>query len=163
MFLGLTTSKKKRENWRKIRDLLETISEMQNDLKENADMFRAIFCVSPVAMLVVEVSTGLILDVNNTFTELSGLCRENVIGKTVYEVGLYTNSYERTEVVAKILDEGYIKHYPVSFIVRGVPTECFLSSKLLQRGGKQIMISVVDVAEIYNKRISGVKNDQERS
>lgn len=151
----IISSKQKQENWNKIRELLETIKQMQSDLQESASMFKAIFCVSPVAMLVVEVSSGVIIDVNGAFEELSGRPRDSVVGRTVYETGLYENPNQRSEIVAKILDEGYVRHYPVSFMVKGEPTECFLSSKLLQRGGKKIMISVVDIAEIYQKRVNG--------
>lgn len=150
------TSKQKRENWNKIRELLETIKQMQSDLQESASMFKAIFCVSPVAMLVVEVSSGVIIDVNKAFEELSGNSRDSVINRTVYDVGFYKHPDQRTEVVAEILDKGFIRHYPISFLIQGVPTRCFLSSKLLQRGGKQIMISVVDVAEIYQKRMDSI-------
>lgn len=145
--------KKKRAGWERIRDLIVQIEEQQGLLAEDAQMFRAIFCVSPTPMLVVGVEDAIIQQVNTAFVELTGYTEYEAVGKTIYDLALYEDYNQRAYIVSKILDEGYIKKEPVSFRMKnGAIRKCFLSSKVYARKGKKLMISVVDVAENAKKR-----------
>lgn len=142
--------KKREERWEKISDLLVKISEMQNELKENAAMFKAIFCINPIAMVIVGLDDAVLYDANSTFEELSGYKLIDSIGKSVYELGLYVDVDDRHRIVAKIIENGFVRHEPVKFIMQdGRTHECLLSSKVIVRGGKKLIVSaIVDSNEI---------------
>lgn len=146
--------KKKRENWEKIQELLVQIECQQNMLAEDAEMFRAIFSVSPIPMLVVCVEDATVRQVNDAFVRFTGYGMNEVVGKTIYELSLYETPSDRALVVANILDKGFVLQTPVSFRMKdGVIRKCYLSSKIYSRKGKKMMISVVDIAENMHRRI----------
>lgn len=146
--------RRKRENWERIQELIVRLEEQQNMLAEDAEMFRAIFCVSPIPMLVVGVEDAIIKQVNESFAELTGYGINEVVGRTIYALDLYETPADRAIVVSKILDKGFIKQTPISFRMKdGTIRKCFLSSKVYSRKGKKLMISVVDIAENLHRRI----------
>lgn len=146
--------RRKRDNWEKIKELIVRIEEQRSLLAEDAEMFRAIFCVSPTPMLVVGVDDAIIKQVNTSFVELTGYEEDEAVGKSIYDLSLYEDPEQRSVVVSKILDAGYIKQVPINFRMKdGRIRQCFLSSKVYSHKGKKLMISVVDIAENLHRRI----------
>jgi PAS domain S-box-containing protein len=136
--------KKKRNEWEKIKDLLAKIACMQLELQESANMFRAIFCINPVSMLVVGIDDSVIYEINSMFEEMSGYNRSEVIGRTVYDLNLYLDIDNRHRIVSKIIDKGFIRNEEVKYRVKnGEIKDCLLSSKVIIRGGKRLLLSVI--------------------
>ena len=144
-FMFIPSVKRRYERWRKIETLLRKIAALQQELNENAVMFKAIFCINPVAMLLVGLDDGVIKDANNAFLEESGYRREDILEKNVLDINLYDDPRQRVRVVSKIITEGYIRSEPVVFRdARGVKRNCLLSSKVIVRKGKKTLLSVVE-------------------
>jgi PAS domain S-box-containing protein len=136
--------RKKRNEWEKIKDLLAKIACMQLELQESANMFRAIFCINPVSMLVVGVDDSVIYEINSMFEEMSGYSRSEVIGKTIYDLNLYLNIDDRYKIVSKIIDKGFIRNEEVKYRIKnGEIRDCLLSSKVITKGGKRLLLSVI--------------------
>ena len=70
------------------------------------ELFAAVFQRNPEAMSLSRVSDGLLVDVNLTWAMLTGYSREEVIGKTSLELGLWENPAHRDEAVDSLKDEG---------------------------------------------------------
>ena len=52
---------------------------------------------------------GRIIDVNPVFEEVWGYTREEAIGRTSLELGLYSNPADRTKMVSELKDKGQVK------------------------------------------------------
>src|SRR5687768_13674327 len=63
-------------------------------LQRSQERFAAIFRASPVAIIIRSLVDGRFRDVNNSFLEMTGYTREEVIGRTPSEVGLWSWSPE---------------------------------------------------------------------
>jgi len=59
-------------------------------LRESELKFRSLFDLSPQAIAVTEVETGRLIDVNYTFCELTKYSKEEILGRTTTELGLYS-------------------------------------------------------------------------
>lgn len=78
---------------------------------------RAIFQNSPIPILVSKISDGTIIDVNAAWCELFGFNKEEIIGKTTIELGLWEDETRRDVLqrITKATDEQTFHNEPVSF------------------------------------------------
>lgn len=127
-----------------LRQLTETLIDKDQALKENAAMFKAMFCINPAAMVLVDAESGMILEANQAFTEMCGYTYEEAVGKTVYDLNLYANPADRPPIISAILAQGFIKNEPVTYHLKdGSLLPCLLSSKMIYKDNKKLMLSVI--------------------
>lgn len=69
-------------------------------------VFRAVFDTAPSAMIFTRLDTGVCVDVNEGFCRLSGFDRDDLIGRTSSELGLWVNPADREELLRRLDHEG---------------------------------------------------------
>jgi diguanylate cyclase (GGDEF)-like protein/PAS domain S-box-containing protein len=74
-------------------------------LRESEERYRIAFQTSQDAINITRLSDGLYLEVNQAFLDLSGYERDEVIGRTADELGIWANSFDREKMV-EILSAG---------------------------------------------------------
>jgi PAS domain S-box-containing protein len=74
-------------------------------LQLSEDKFHRAFQASPDAIAISALATGRFIDVNEGFVRLGGYAREEVIGRTSLELGLWADPEQRASVV-QALREG---------------------------------------------------------
>jgi PAS domain S-box-containing protein len=80
------------------------VSERERALlavRQSQDRYRAAFAASPDALIVSRLSDGCYLEVNDTFVELSGYCRDELIGHTSVEMHIWPDEPTRAAFVAE--------------------------------------------------------------
>jgi PAS domain S-box-containing protein len=80
-------------------------------LRGSEAKLRAAFQNGPDTLFLTTVEEGRIVDVNGAFEGLFGYSREEAIGKTTRELGLYADPSERDKVVAEIKAAGRIANF----------------------------------------------------
>ena len=75
-------------------------------LRRSEELFSTVFRASPAAIVISELDTGRIVDVNDAFVQSRGFTREEVIGRTSVEAGLWDRNEDREALVADIRREG---------------------------------------------------------
>lgn len=91
-----------------LRDITER-KKVEKQLRENEQKYTTIFDNSPFAMILAQSSTGVIVNVNDSFLTLSEFSRAEVIGKNIIELGqtntnLPQNLLERLKKQVSITD-----------------------------------------------------------
>src|SRR5215208_7394129 len=71
---------------------LRTVEQPDEALRQSQERFAAIFRASPVAIIIRSLVDGRFRDVNDSFLEMTGYSREEVVGRTPSEVGLWAGS-----------------------------------------------------------------------
>jgi PAS domain S-box-containing protein len=61
-------------------------------LRRSDERFRALFDISPSAIYIANLTTGLVEDVNAQFEELTGYRREHVVGRSIAELELWVDT-----------------------------------------------------------------------
>lgn len=79
---------------------------LQDDITTTKNHFQTIFSVSPGAVLISTVKDGKIVEVNDTFTQITGFESAEAIGKTTSELGLWQNTTDREKLVNDIQNFG---------------------------------------------------------
>lgn len=68
----------------------------------SAERFERLFLGAPEAMSISTLDTGRLLQVNEAFCRAFGLRRDEMLGRTSREIGLWTNLAARDDIVARI-------------------------------------------------------------
>jgi PAS domain S-box-containing protein len=71
-------------------------------VRANESKFRNIFDHSPVAIGIGDVDKGILYDVNNAMLELFGLDREEIIGRSISEVGIIMNHEDDEQIMREL-------------------------------------------------------------
>ena len=78
------------------------------DLARSQEHFKTLFNWTPSAVGISTVAEGRFLDANKGFSRLTGYSREEIIGSTTLELGLWADPSERAIVLREIQEQGYV-------------------------------------------------------
>jgi len=132
-----------------VREMAEAIDVREDHLRESEERFRLLFSLNPDATLLVRADSGVIVDVNEVFLRESGYAREDVLGRTTLEIGVWRDKAQRDEFFATIREKKTISNIliPLSGIVAA--EEGLLSATLVEIGGESFILSMVrDISEV---------------
>jgi PAS domain S-box-containing protein len=146
-----------RDSWGRIRyfdAIIEDITkrkQAEDALKQSEEKFKKAFHSSPVAMRLIELESGRMVDVNEYFLKLVGYSREEVIGHTTRELDILREKEEAHLERVRILKEtGRITDLEIKVYTReGEERICLMSSELLLLDGKEYSLSALkDITEL---------------
>lgn len=113
------------------------------------DLFAKAFRVSPAALWISELTSGVALDVNESFLRITGYSREDVIGQTTVSLGLWTDASARQEAVEALLTNREVRDWEFQFHKKsGEVREGLVSAEIAEIDGKEcLLVSCSDITE----------------
>ncbi|MDK2980565.1 MAG: hypothetical protein PWQ55_912 [Chloroflexota bacterium] len=110
--------------------------------QESENRFSQIFHDNPAPMLITQIKDGLIVDVNATFTELMGYTREEMLGNSVLDLGIWADPNDR-KLMRKLLDKnGEVNNLEVKYHNKSDETRYLITSiEVIQRDNKPYLLS----------------------
>ncbi|MDO9024913.1 EAL domain-containing protein [Zwartia sp.] len=96
--------------------LLTELAARQETLRESEARYRTIFRTSPDAVSITRLRDGRYIDINDGFSKIFGWEREQVIGKTSLELGIWALRSDRTAFMDIIQKQGSCQRYEVRFV-----------------------------------------------
>jgi len=134
--------------------LLETIAErtwaavekmrIDKALRESQERFSKAFNSGPLVFTLSSLKDGRLVEVNDTFVEVTGYSREEAIGKTSIELGLWTSDKDRDEEMDKVRNAGQVRNLEYSFRTRnGEEIIGILSAEKIEIGGEPFALTVI--------------------
>lgn len=116
---------------------------------KNKDLFYQCFNLNPIPAAITTIDEGVLVDVNESFCALSGYTRQDLIGKTVHDLGLWVDAEHRQDVIREGLDGGVVKNREVQFRdASGVIHDCLLFVKVFDYDARPHFLSMaVDFSE----------------
>ncbi len=123
--------------------------EMEEALRESRESFSRIFRLSPVASAISEWNDGHYLDVNEAFVQTTGFTREEVLGRTSVELGIWRGHQLRTHIVAELDEIQVFSNREFTFRRKdGQIRQGLFSAAAVDFGGRKCLLSlVVDITE----------------
>lgn len=106
--------------------------------------FREIFRAAPDAMTLVRAADATYLDVNEAFEEMTGYCRQDVLGRTSRDIGLWAEPARREDMFRLLVREGKLRNF--DYVMRrrdGSTLHTALSAGTLRLAGEHCYLFVI--------------------
>jgi PAS domain S-box-containing protein len=118
------------------RDITER-RQTEARLTESEEKFRKAFMTGTDAFYIATLNEGLLLEVNNRFEEMFGYTREDAIGKTTIQVGLWASPVDRARMVSEAKSQGFVRNMELRGRRKGGDLfPLLISENLLQESGE---------------------------
>jgi PAS domain S-box-containing protein len=113
------------------------------------ERFFKVFQTSPVAIILRTLSEGTVIDVNASYTELVGFPREELIGHTVHELGLWVDPTQGERVLERLRRRGTVRNVEGRFRRKsGDVRDVLIWGELAEIQGQTVVIGmIVDITE----------------
>ncbi len=117
-------------------------------LRKSEEKFSKAFRQSPMAFTLSSIRDHRYIDVNETFERLTGWHRDEVIGRTALDIGLWTRD-EGVDLAKLLLSEGSVRNVEARFRMRDGSVRIGLSTaEVIELNGEPCMLAVTaDITE----------------
>jgi two-component system, cell cycle sensor histidine kinase and response regulator CckA len=113
-------------------------------LRESEQRFSKAFSLSPAPMVISDILTGRFIDVNEQWLRMLEHTREETIGRTSYEQGIWDDPTTRTRLGKRLKEEGSFQDEPIRFITKsGAVRDALWSAETVNLGGSEVMLSLI--------------------
>ncbi|NJP09797.1 MAG: PAS domain S-box protein [Leptolyngbyaceae cyanobacterium RU_5_1] len=133
-----------------------SFDQVKTALQESKEKFTKIFRTSPDPIVISTLAEGQYLEVNESFLKLSGLSREEVIGHTAFELGIWASPEERQRFTQALQEMGNIQGLELTLCNQfGNYITVLVSCEVIELDGRQCILAI-------SKDISDYKQAEEK-
>lgn len=120
--------------------------QVEADLRVSEEKFARLFQSSPAGVAVSRIDNGQFIDTNRAYTRLAGYSREELIGHTVSDLGLFAPE-SRAGIAAQLQRGALLRDIEIDLTTKcGETRHCLFSSDVLDLPvGRCIQTSIVDI------------------
>ncbi|MEP0801270.1 EAL domain-containing protein [Funiculus sociatus GB2-A5] len=121
----------------------------QQARRMSEERFFKAFRSSPDAIAITTLAEGRIIEVNDGFLHHTGYSREEIIGITSFELNLWANAEDRTQVMQTLQHQGTVRNQEFNFIIKsGEVRVGLVSAEIIDFDNELCVISVIrDITE----------------
>jgi len=134
--------------WAAIRKHQQAVEELKN----SEARFSTVFRMSPIGIGISRLSDLRFIDVNDAFLNIHGYRRDEVIGHTSLELGIWEDPKERELMLKMLKDKGSVHNFESKFRQKTVEVgNLLISSEFVELGGEQCLLGMVSDVTKYKK------------
>lgn len=117
--------------------------------RQSQERFAQVFHASPVSISICTLTDERFVDVNEAFLQLCGYTRNEMIGRTANQLGLWTNPYVYDSLIRSLVEHGSVKNVEARLRTKsGETRECLISIELINLDGTDcLLITLLDLTE----------------
>jgi PAS domain S-box-containing protein len=123
--------------------------ESDEKLSRSEKKFAALFGATPALLTVSTLEDGRFIEVNETTLQTLGYQREEIIGRSSLDLGIWANLADRENIVLTLLEKGRVRNREC--LIRGKTGETFvgsISAEIIEIDNEHYMLTMVkDITE----------------
>lgn len=113
-------------------------------LRQSEERFAKAFHSSPAPLVISDIESGRFIDVNARWVEMLGFSREDQIGRTSKDVGIWSDPGQRDRAVEILRRQGFFKEFPIEFVTKDGDTRSALwSAEIVSLQGRDVLLSLI--------------------
>lgn len=117
--------------------------QAEEALRASEERFAKAFKTSPYPVVISEIDTGRLVEVNDAACQLLGYRKEEVEGRTTLEIGVWDSAEERARFVDLFKRAGSVRNLEVKLRNKeGEVRQFLLSAEPIELNGKQCSVTV---------------------
>jgi PAS domain S-box-containing protein len=143
--------------------------DAQEALRLSEEKFATAFRTSPVGITLSTVAEGRYLDVNQAFLGMVGFSRQELLGRTSVEMGVWPDTDTRERIYAELKGTGSIRHREITFHRKsGESFATLFSCELVVVAGQPVALTnMLDItarkrAEVALQQLNATLEDRVR-
>jgi two-component system cell cycle sensor histidine kinase/response regulator CckA len=119
-------------------------------LREGEEKFRLTVESAPDLVTISRLEDGRYVYVNDGFCRTTGYAREEVIGRTPFDLGLYVDPVDRKRFIDILKGEGSVDAFELQFRMKdGQVLDLLLSGRIFRYGEEDCLVAVTkDISQI---------------
>lgn len=131
-----------------VEDVTERI-KLEESLKDSMQLLSKAFTASSDWISITRLSDGKYLEVNEGYQKKTGYSREEVLGRTSLELGLWVNPSKRDEALRILRETGCLRDFEVDFRMRSAEVRTFsLAADVIEVRGEKCTLAICrDITE----------------
>jgi PAS domain S-box-containing protein len=132
---------------------------------KSLEVYRRVFFASPDYIAFSSLKDGVFLDVNPGFEKLIGYSREQVVGKSSVDVGMWPEEFadQRERFVEQLRRDGFVHNYPgILKNARGDRIEVEASANVVEIEGDLILLAIIRDVTSRNRAQRAQRDGAER-
>lgn len=116
---------------------------------ESEERFATVFRDNPQPMVLTQLKTGRVIDVNESALRLTGYAREEIIGRTSVEIGVFQSEAHRKAAMGTLLQTGHAPNLELHLPLKSGDRRLLLcSAALIEIAGEQCIVTACsDITE----------------
>jgi PAS domain S-box-containing protein len=137
-------------------DDISELHDAQDALLRSQTTLSHLVATSPDLITLTDLETGRYVMVNDTFTRFTGYSRDEAIGRTALELGIWTDPQQRAAFVAALRERGTVADWPQQFVARsGERFLLLLSAAQFELEGRRyLVLNGRDISETERARLA---------
>jgi PAS domain S-box-containing protein len=131
-----------------VKDLSDQ-ADLKTALAQSEEKFQATFHASPDAITLTSLDEGVYYEVNEAFSRILGYQAEEVIGRSSYELNIWSRNEDRIALVAQLGEKGFVDNQEVEFSTKGhSPRIGLVSARIFEFQGRRLIVTITrDITE----------------
>jgi PAS domain S-box-containing protein len=123
---------------------------LEKALEQSEEKFSKAFRQSPMALTLTSAKDHRYIDINNTFVEITGWKRDEVIGRTPFDIGIWVDQGQRRDLIRRLLSGGVVRNLELRFRTKNGEVRTGLgSAELIEISGEPCALSVIaDITDL---------------
>ena len=99
--------------WGTQRDITEQ-KRAEEELRASEERFAKAFQASPDGLVISRIADGVMVEVNDSFVSMFGHARDDVIGKSALEIGLYADPSSGVRARKMLAEQGFVRDWELT-------------------------------------------------
>jgi PAS domain S-box-containing protein len=146
--------------------LLRNITQQkqaEHDLRKSEEKFSKAFRHGPVAISLTSAKTNRYIDVNENFERMTGFSREELIGQSALELGIWMNPFERLGRANKLRADGNIRDVEFEYRTKDGRTGIALASaELIEIDNEPCVLGMTTDITDYKHALQALRESERR-